>query len=225
VDLVLTALLSTAALCAGIYLVAYVNAPATMTRALVKTASVASLSLFATYAGGPWLLVLGLGFSALGDYLLARDGDRAFLAGMLAFFTAHIAYILLFATLLSPTGTPFSVGLGGIVLLVLGAGLYAFLWPRLGAFRVPVFLYTLAIVAMGSVALAFPLRAPGGLILVGALWFMLSDSVLAWEKFRPPPHARLRRALPGLVWVTYWGAQVMILFGGIGWMHGFPLFL
>ncbi|TIP55997.1 lysoplasmalogenase family protein, partial [Mesorhizobium sp.] len=46
--------------------------------------------------GGPWLLIAALALSAIGDALLSRDGEKAFVGGLAGFLAAHGLYIALF---------------------------------------------------------------------------------------------------------------------------------
>jgi len=84
-----------AGLCALGYLVFDSHTDPSARRSASKTASVLLLSGLAMTAGGPWLLVAALALSAAGDFFLSRAGDRSFLLGMAAFFSAHLAYIWL----------------------------------------------------------------------------------------------------------------------------------
>ncbi len=200
-------------LCALAYGSYYTHQPVSAPRTVTKTISIAALALFAYLAGGSWTLVAALGFSALGDFFLSREGDTAFLAGMVAFFTAHLAYIPIFlglgdAELITSARLPFA-----LTLVLFAALIYRLLWPGLGSFRLPVAIYCLAIAAMGISALSLPLEYPAMLALAGALSFIISDSFLAFEKFRPAESARLRAASPYLVWLFYWSGQVLIAAG------------
>jgi uncharacterized membrane protein YhhN len=78
--------------------------------------------------------------------------------------------------------------------------LYAALYPGLGAMRLPVALYVVAISAM----VAAGVRA-GELWAVGAVLFLISDSVLAWNRFRGHVPAEQY-----LIWTTYYGGQLLI---------------
>jgi alkenylglycerophosphocholine hydrolase len=81
------------------------------------------------------------------------------------------------------------------------------LWPTLGAMRLPVTVYALAIGAMMWRAAA---RArdddPRALLgLAGAIVFALSDSLIALNKFRAP--------IEGVrvpILLTYWSAQTLV---------------
>jgi uncharacterized membrane protein YhhN len=186
-----------------------------MFRTLVKTTAIATLAAYAFLAGGPILLVAALAFSALGDFFLSRDGDTAFLAGMAAFFAAHLAYIPLFLSFsqsnLIAERWPIALSL-----LVVSFGLLRLLWQHLGSFRAPVVAYMLVIFAMGIAALNLPTQGAQGLILLGAFSFILSDSILAIEKFYLPDGHPATKLTPYGVWVFYWFAQVLILFGTLG---------
>ena len=85
-----------------------------------------------------WIL-LGLLLSVAGDAFLLSEARRAFLAGLLAFLLAHLAYAVAFA----PRARPALPVLAVIALAT--AAVLAWLWPRLGAMRVPVAGYALAI--------------------------------------------------------------------------------
>lgn len=199
----------------AIYGVWSTKRPVSIFRTFVKTAAIASLAAYAALSGGPILLIAAFGLSALGDYFLSRDGDTPFLLGMAAFFAAHLAYIPLFLNL----------GLGGdlimarwpvaLVILVYAAVFYRILWPGLGSFRLPVAAYSLAIAVMGLAALSLPTAAAKGAILLGAASFILSDSILAIEKFRLPPTHPAARLTPYAVWFFYGLAQMLILFGSL----------
>jgi len=177
-------------------------------QSLVKTGAVGFLALYALLAGGDWMLVGALAASALGDYFLSREGDRAFLAGMAAFFVGHVAYIALFVV--AAPNLPIAWGATGIL------GLFSFalmgrLWPGLGSFRLPVLAYGAAIFLMGAAVFRLPLET-FWMAHLGAVLFILSDSVLALAKFRPPKARALQMLAPHVVWLTYWPAQALLMF-------------
>ena len=82
------------------------------------------------------------------------------------------------------------------------------LWPHVGALRLPVVIYALVLVVMGWQAAEqwWVLRDGSAfLAMVGALLFMLSDAILALNKFRAPiPQHDL------IIMTTYYGAQLLI---------------
>jgi uncharacterized membrane protein YhhN len=206
-----------AGLCALFYLVFDSHTDPSARRSASKTASVLLLSGLALTAGGPWLLVTALAVSAAGDFFLSRAGDRSFLLGMAAFFSAHLAYIWLMLDL----------GTGGEALLkhpfwlagllAMTAVIYVVLWPGLGVFRLPVVAYALAIFGMGAAALDLPTTAGSQLVLAGAALFILSDTVLSIEKFRMNAASPWGVHASRFVWVTYWLAQALLCRGLLNW--------
>lgn len=149
------------------------------------------------------LLVAGLAFSLVGDVFLMLKGF--FIPGLAAFLVAHICYIALFRQ--GVAWFPNRRALAGT--LAAGAVMYAFLFPRLDpVLKVAVAAYTVVIALMAAQAIgrATVLRdkAAAG-VAAGALFFMLSDSLLAINRFALPlPLSQL--------WVlgTYYAAQVLI---------------
>lgn len=149
------------------------------------------------------LIGAGLICSLAGDILLMLPTDL-FLAGLVAFLAAHVCYLTAFR---SDGGGGGPAGL--LVLVVLaGAGVLSVLWPSLGAMRIPVLLYVAVILTMCWMALGrwWVGRGPGsGLAAAGAVCFVVSDSILALDRFHSPVVMA-----PVLVLGTYYAAQVLI---------------
>jgi uncharacterized membrane protein YhhN len=153
-----------------------------------------------------WLLVAALVLSMAGDVWLLFP-ERFFVAGLASFLVAHVLYIAAFA----PSGSgdaPASILLAPFALF--GLAMLAYLWPRLGRDRGPVVIYVAVIAVMGwraavrAIAPATP--APSGtLALAGALLFMLSDGLLAVDRF-----ARRFPGAEAAVMTTYYAAQALI---------------
>ncbi len=146
---------------------------------------------------------LGLAFSLLGDILLMLPRDR-FLPGLASFLIAHIAYIVAFTT-----GVPIGTA-PALLLPPLAAAipLLRLLWPGLGKLLVPVVLYSATIVLMVWLAwgLAWQLRTPGtALVALGAMLFMVSDALLAVNRFHRPFHGA-----QALIMGFYVAGQAMI---------------
>ncbi len=187
--------------------------------AILKTVPVATLAVIASRTGTPALLVLGLAFSALGDFLLvfarhekteATSLDVGFLGGLGAFLFGHIAYVALFAS----TGDPARLSAPGTLIAVFAMAAFAVvmgtrLFRATGPLRLPVTVYVAAILAMGVTSLM-----TGRLLAVtGAISFMASDALLGTEKFLldPDQRARWHRFIAPALWTLYVGAQVQIL--------------
>lgn len=150
-----------------------------------------------------WVLI-GLLLSALGDTFLMLPGDW-FVQGLLSFLVAHLSYLWAFrqraawlARLL-----PFAsyAALAGAVLWAL--------WPGVPpALRVPVIVYVAALAAMAAQAAAiYWIRRDrvSALAALGGASFLLSDALLAWNRFAEPIEA-------ARLWVltSYWLAQWLI---------------
>jgi uncharacterized membrane protein YhhN len=199
-------LLVAAALFAALYGAVFAPLPPSWSRTVVKTLAVVPLAAVAPIFGAPAGIAVGLLLGALGDAFLSRPGDRAFLFGMVAFGAGHLAYL---AVILG-VGDGVSL-LAAVPLAALALSTEVWLQPRTGALRWPVRAYVLVIAAMA--AAAFSLGPWHGVLKIGIALFVLSDLVLAVERFvladRPPG-----RILPRLVWAAYWVGQVLILFGG-----------
>lgn len=182
-------------------------------KVVAKTLSVTLLAGLSVMAGAPWPLTLGLVLCAAGDFFLAIEGldKRFFLAGLVAFLSGHIVYIVLFVLLPDSAATlPVWMRTAIIIVLVfVSLAMAGLLWPTAGDLRIPVMIYVLAILAMGITAVS----NGGGLVVAGAASFMASDSILATERFLMKPDAPGHALTGPAVWITYFAAQVMILFG------------
>jgi uncharacterized membrane protein YhhN len=145
-----------------------------------------------------------LGLGAAGDVALLGDSDAAFTAGLGSFLAGHLAWMRAIR----------ERGDGGLLrrrpwaaapYLAAFAGLNAYLWPRTGKDRVPVLVYSAALLGTALVALdtGKARTAAGGVL------FLVSDSLLALERFADvhlPAHE-------GLVMATYTGAQGLLASG------------
>lgn len=157
-----------------------------------------------------FLTFLALIFSLLGDVLLmfVDKSTHFFTIGLVAFLLAHMMYILVF--LKHRNDKKSALGLI-IILAIYAVGLFYLLRNGLGEMLVPVLIYMIVILAMatsaflrqGSVnSLSFKL------VFIGALFFMISDSILALNKFYKPI------MLSNIsIMVTYALAQYLIVLG------------
>jgi uncharacterized membrane protein YhhN len=151
------------------------------------------------------LLMAALALSLAGDVFLMFPGY--FIPGLVAFLLAHLAYIALLRQ--GQRWFPSRRALAGT--LGVGTAMYAFLWQGglPPALRAPVAAYVVVIALMAAQAIgrATVLRERAAIgVAVGAGFFMLSDSLLAINKFVTPlPMAQ--------VWVlgTYYAAQLLIV--------------
>ena len=206
--LVQSASLATATAAAGQFQWHQVFKPLTMLIAIANVANFRSAAP-SPPSGKRWLLA-ALAASLAGDLFLMFEGF--FLPGLASFLLAHLAYIGLLRQ--DTRWFPRSWALAATLLA--GAAMYAFLWncglPE--PLRGPVAAYVAVIALMTAQALgrAAVLRTPAAwLMATGACCFMLSDSLLATDKFA--------QALPlARFWVlfSYYAAQLLLV---VGWMR------
>lgn len=162
--------------------------------------------------GKGWVTA-ALVLSWLGDVLLLFEGQSSqfFMLGLSSFLLAHVAYSFFFNRLRKEG----ALSIKPLFLAFVGAyyaALVVSLYPYLDGMRLPVLVYGLVISTMLVVALSLgPLKERIGLFIVfGALLFVLSDSVLAINKFmRPFTGAGV------IIMLTYGMAQFFIVSGSI----------
>lgn len=149
------------------------------------------------------LVCAGLVFSLAGDVFLMLPRDR-FVAGLASFLVAHGFYVAAFAPWPPALRAPAAL----LLLVLFGAVLMRALWARVGGLRAPVAVYAAALLAMAWQAaerwMAFG-TTPALLAMAGAALFVVSDSALAWGRFR--------ERLPNgerVVLSTYFAAQWLI---------------
>lgn len=208
-----------AALLALLYLLVFCYRLPSWPKSLVKTGAVLALALASWLAGGPLVLLFALLLCALGDYLLSRPSEAAFMAGVGAFAAGHIAYVVLFLGH-DAANAQALLELPGLAIIAalacLGVIMARLLWPRTGDLRGPVMIYIPVILSMGVAVLALPHTLPLILAHIAALLFILSDMTLSLEMFVLPQGHALRRAAPFIVWSTYWAAQALFFLAFAG---------
>jgi len=132
-----------------------------------------------------WIMA-GLALSAVGDAFLLMKDDRWFVYGVFSFLLAHVLYIAAFATRLK---------FGKLhALAVVPIAVYSFLLLRAihggmfgeegsgGGMWIPVVVYVVVISLMAFSAV----MTRSGTAIIGAVLFIISDSLLAWNKFVAP---------------------------------------
>ena len=178
--------------------------PLTMVLALICVGVVAGRS---PLKKSMCLLLAGLALSMVGDVCLLMP--QGFLAGLVAFLLAHVCYIALFQR-----DAPWLASrLGLAACIAAGAVAYGYLWTHglPTAMRIPVAIYVLVIGLMAAQALGRATvlhTAAARTVAWGAVSFMVSDTVLALDRFVQP-------IAGAYLWVlgTYYLAQCLILHG------------
>ncbi|WP_053992328.1 lysoplasmalogenase [Mangrovimonas sp. TPBH4] len=156
------------------------------------------------------MTLFALLFSLLGDIELmyAHRDELYFIFGLVAFLASHVMYTLVFLKNRDPEKKPLPfIG----ILLLFAFGLLFVIYEGLGSLTVAVIAYMLVILTMVTSAY---LRKETGtrnsyyLVFSGALLFMLSDSILAIDKFHEPlPYSHIS------IMFTYALAQYCIILG------------
>jgi uncharacterized membrane protein YhhN len=156
-------------------------------------------------------------FSLFGDVFLmfTRNEPNFFILGLGSFLISQIGYIFLFWQLNKAEGLqplfktkPFWL----LLYIVYGGVIYVLLFPRLDlVLKIAVFVYMSALLGMSAMALNRKGVQPTvsfNLVFAGSLLFMVSDTLIALNKFYTPiPADRF--------WVmsTYMAAQLLIVTG------------
>ncbi len=165
-----------------------------------------------------YFFVVAIVFCWLGDVLLMFQGDEMFfMGGLVAFLSGHVLYVFSYRQMRDPDGIDKLLGPQKVrfsfPIILAGTGLVVVLLPHLGELKIPVMIYALVLTIMVLQALfrfGFTSRRSFALIFIGALFFMISDSALAINKFMQPlPMASL------LIMSTYITAQYLIVEGAI----------
>jgi uncharacterized membrane protein YhhN len=156
---------------------------------------------------------MALVFSWGGDVLLSltRFNELFFLIGLGSFLLAQVMYLIAF---FSTPGKNTITGSGFWTLLIVaayGVALVYYLWDGLGDMQIPVLVYAITILTMLTAAInrrAKVNRLSFLLVLFGAILFVMSDSLIAINKFKQP--FELARIA---IMLTYITAQYLIITG------------
>lgn len=201
------------ALAAAVLYALLLNTRPTWLRTIVKTIPIALLAVLTGLENGPLLLVVALALSAAGDAFLSRENEQTFLYGLGSFLLAHLLYIALFyqngggyELLLTEVWRSAVAIVVAAVSLVILAMLLRTVPPGL---RLPIFVYVFVIAGMGLAALT----TNNVWIIAGALLFIVSDALLATEKFLMPAISSHRDWMRFAVWGLYVAAQLAITLG------------
>lgn len=148
----------------------------------------------------------------MGDVLLMFANQHAlfFILGLISFLIAHLAYIILFQRQNKINENKNYLWFIPFVIIFL-VTILRILWPFLNEMKIPVLVYAIVISLMllMSIKAYFQWEKPSNLwVLIGALLFVISDSILAINKFHSP-------VLMSSFWImsTYLGAQFCIVNG------------
>lgn len=149
-------------------------------------------------------------FSLIGDILLmfTASSELYFIGGLIAFLLAHIMYIIVFLKQRHEKNSAIPIT---IILLLYGAAIFYILKDGLNDLLIPVVIYMLVILTMAVTAYlrkGNASKSSFNLVFLGAIFFLISDSLLALNKFYEPMTSS------GItVMLTYGIAQYLIVLG------------
>ena len=179
--------------------------------------------LYSFYASvkqkGNYKIIGALVLSTLGDVLLIFDGRPFFILGLLSFLLAHVLYVLIFRSRVGAIKLDFYTALCSLVIIAYYFFFMKFLWPHLGAMRIPVLAYAFVISGMLWMALQL-LRSTSSFrwhIVLGALFFVVSDSLLSIQLF----YSSFELA-HFYVMFTYLLAQFLLVYGILNFRNERP---
>jgi uncharacterized membrane protein YhhN len=161
-----------------------------------------------------WLL-LSLLFSWIGDCILmfADKGELYFIFGLVSFLIAHVLFIVLFVKQKSDgihhNQTLYWFGFSFVLVYLFG--MLSLLIPTLGDLKFPVGIYamTISLMLIETLKGSFNWREQSKyIVLIGAIFFVTSDSILAINKF----HTEIPNASFWIM-ITYLIAQFCIVKG------------
>lgn len=187
-----------------------------MVKPLLMPALMVLLWLTVSKVPNKSLLLTGLFFSWLGDILLLFENRHTlfFILGLISFLTTHIFYIIYFLKI-RPKQTSLFKKYRFLPALVAmyGITLTWQLFPHLGNLKIPVVVYAAVICCMLLCSMHIYNRVNNNAAIcyiTGALAFVISDSLLAINKFYTAfPYSGL------LIMLTYCAAQYFIVQGYI----------
>lgn len=159
------------------------------------------------------IFVLALIACLAGDVFLMNP--EYFIPGLVSFLVGHILYIFAYRQHQTDDDVDSLRGLQrarlAFPIVLAGTGLIVILFPVLGSMQIPVIIYASVITIMTLSALFRYGRTSSKsfwLVFAGAVLFMASDSILAFNKFmKPVDNAGL------LIMTTYMAAQFLIVEG------------
>ncbi|MCK4750490.1 MAG: lysoplasmalogenase, partial [Bacteroidales bacterium] len=153
-------------------------------------------------------------FSWVGDNLFLGKDELFFYAGVGGFFFAQLTYIYVFTRYSEKGGRGYLQKnmIIGLLFLAYVAGIFALLYPNMEGIMKPVILiYALSLMGMSMMALNRKGRVGDASFLpvfIGSVLFVISDSMLALNKF----YAEFYQA--GFwIMITYISAQYLIMRG------------
>ncbi|WP_406843185.1 lysoplasmalogenase [Flavobacterium soyae] len=161
------------------------------------------------------ILITALVFSWIGDVILlfADIAEIYFILGLVSFLIAHIMYCILFNRQIKEKVKKDAIIFifGSLIIACYLIGMLSVLLPALGDLKIPVIIYASVISVMLLFAyngLLIWKKPANQYVFFGALFFVVSDSILAINKFHMP----IQKS-SFIIMLTYLVAQYLIVKG------------
>lgn len=149
------------------------------------------------------MILSGLFFSLLGDIFIMLPSDK-FIQGLISFLIAHIFYIIAFNSNITQPVSYLYI----LPFIIYGFLMFGYLYSNLDKLKIPVIVYITIIMIMVFESLSSYLLLKNTyslLAFIGAFLFMISDTVLAIDKFK-----KKFKLAELIILSTYFSAQVFI---------------
>jgi len=160
-----------------------------------------------------YILVVALLFAFLGDFFLIWPQKKIFFIGGLVFFLIMQLLYIVFITTKQVTPEMFSLPVmaAAIGFLIAGLFIYLNLYKSLKEMKIPVLVYMLVILTVGFLCFVNMIgnfNRCNLLEFLGALFFIVSDTILAFDSFKKPVNM-------ANLWImsTYINAQLFLFAG------------
>ena len=165
-----------------------------------------------TLAWPVWLFVVGLALGLAGDIFLMFRGEAFFKAGLASFLLGHIAYVIGFFVSGSANSGGWALLLAVIPVVIVAVFYHLIISKVESGLKPPVIAYAVVINLMLYMALLNIFRPEWVvtatiLSIIGSALFVLSDSLLAYDRFARPPGPPRDELW---VMITYHLAQISI---------------
>ena len=162
------------------------------------------------------LTTVALALSFVGDLSLIFEGDLFFLIGLGSFLLVHVLYSFLAFNLVDDE-RKLKMSWKDIPIVLAGFLIFLLIKDNTGTLQIPVLIYTVIISFMAIMARQRWKRVDRGsfwFMMVGALFFLISDAILAIDKFMEPLSSS-----GFLIMLTYIIAQISIAQGIIAFIQ------
>jgi uncharacterized membrane protein YhhN len=160
-----------------------------------------------------FFVIVALLFAFAGDVMLLFPNRKIFfMLGLISFLACHVCYIVFFVRDdIFPQGIHPLFWFILLIYIFSGILIFANLKKHLEDMKIPVIIYMIVILSMGFICAARCFKHNGAafwLPFVGSILFIISDTLLAFNRFRKST------ALGGVyIMATYIAAQVMLVTG------------